>query len=106
LPNHTTIPLTEGAVTVGRDSPGVIGGVLQYFPHVHREHLKLNVRADSLDYTVPKRAANPVFQYYPGNDEPERLDLDTPIALDAQVDNERVFCLGQCCFIRIDRGEA
>jgi hypothetical protein len=106
LPNHAVVRLNPGLVRVGRASEGTIGDVLQYFPHVHREHLSLNVHNTTLELKVPKKVTNPVFLYSPESPEPGRLEPGGSVALDDTVSNTCIVCLGQCCFIKIDRGEA
>lgn len=107
LPNHVVVPLAEGSHDIGRKSGGEVGAVLCLFPHVSRVHLELNVTPRSLEvYPLPN--TNPVFTF----DEASGSGTDPrePILVEAGLTvlpgQGRTFCLGQCCFIRIDRGEA
>lgn len=107
LPNHVRVPLPEGVLQVGRETDGIIGVVLSLFAHVHRHHLTLAVKPDTITVQVPK-GKNPVFEF------PEHVDVNDPATAFAPrevrvrqlgTSDAVTLCLGQCCFIRIDRGE-
>lgn len=110
LPNHVTVPLNDGEFLVGRATEGLVGQVLQLFDTVSREHLRLNVTADHLEVILNPTATSPTFEYAaPDAGQPE---LATPRPLKPNrvralsTSDSLTLCLGQCCFIRIDRGEA
>lgn len=109
LPNHAVVPLQVGKLELGRATPDPIGPVLQLFQHVSRHHVTLNVTEEMVNVYVAQTANNPVFTVSGGSSlgAAERYQLK-PITRLASIDTGRqlTLCLGQCCFIRIDRGEA
>lgn len=112
LPNYTVVPLpvTGRALVVGRSSEGPIGRVLQLFEHVSKSHVTLEVHEDSLTILPSDAVTNPTFLF------PDTRVADDPALsqppdvlprrLSLGVEDSAVLCLGQCCFVRIDRGEA
>lgn len=108
LPNHVVVPLAEGSHHIGRGSQGMVGQVLRLFTHVHHDHLTLNVTSDGVDIIV-ERGKNPVFEYPEAVDPHAPVEASQPSELRGQRSltrhDARTLCLGQCCFIRIDRGE-
>lgn len=109
LPNHAVVPLEEGMLAVGRATLGPIGPVLQLFPHVSRHHVTLNVTEDMVMVYVAEGASNPVFTVRRASSSAssERHQL-RPVTRSASIDRhgQMTLCLGQCCFIHIDRGQA
>lgn len=109
LPNHVPVPLPEGHIAIGRQTPGPIGSVLQLFEHVSRHHLDLDVTPEELRVS-PVADTNPVFTFADGGDlarpetafHPRRMSHTESVAPHETL----TLCLGQCCFVRLDRGEA
>lgn len=112
LPNHTIVPLevTGRPLVVGRASEGPIGRVLQLFAHVSEEQLTLEIRDGSLTIFRSEEATNPTFEFPATNDANDPALQNPPVILPRRRDlraGEAVeLCLAQCCFIRIDRGDA
>jgi len=112
LPNHTIVPLevTGRPLVVGRASEGPIGRVLQLFGQVSQEQLTLEVRDDSLTIFRSERATNPTFEFPAAVDANDPLLQSPPGVLprrrDLRAGESVELCLAQCCFIRIERGEA
>ena len=110
LPNHAIVPLEIGKLELGRATRDPIGPVLQLFQHVSRHHVTLNVTQDVVMAYVAESAGNPVFAVREddsGASAAERYQLRS-VTRSTSIDKagRMTLCLGQCCFIRIDRGEA
>lgn len=111
LPNHVRVALEDGAIRIGRESDGITGEVLQLFSQVSREHLLLEVRPETLRVRVDDDK-NPVFLYRDGEptlaqrNRPSVLEPGRIETLQADSGTSLTLCMGQCCFIKIDRGEA
>lgn len=110
LPNYATVPLEVGKLDLGRATHDPIGPVLQLFQHVSRHHVTLNVTEEVVTVYVAQGAGNPVFTVRedPSRDEAAERFLLKPVTRSTSIDRtgQMTLCLGQCCFIRIDRGEA
>lgn len=111
LPNHLRLPLVNGSYAVGRSSRGVLGDSLRLFGQVSKHHLTLEVATDILRvYVLPEK--NPVFTQ-PAGDSVDRAQLGLtellpgePVVLRAGDGDAVTLLIAQCCFLKIDRGEA
>lgn len=112
LPNHMAMTLGDGLFTLGRATAGLPGQVLELFSQVSREHLNLEVLPDTLRVWA-LADKNPSFAY-PASEasspddqlHPTLLQPGDPVVLRAGGTDSLVVQLAQCCFIKIDRGEA
>ena len=100
LPDFSVVPLATGTHKIGRGStlPG-IARVLGFFPDVSRVQLELDVTSQTLEVHVPRRSHTSVFRV--------NGDKFSPIKTQMMgMGDAWTLCLGQSCFVRIDRGVA
>ena len=99
LPDFSVVPLATGKHEIGRGSTlPAIAQVLRRFADVSRAQLELDVTSQNLEVHVPRRST-PVF----------RVNGDQFTEIKTQMmgmGDAWTLCLGQSCFVRIDRGVA
>jgi|JI9StandDraft_1071089.scaffolds.fasta_scaffold196984_2 hypothetical protein len=100
LPDFSMVALPTGSHTIGRgDVHPAIARVLRLFPDVSRAQLELDVTTDFLEVHVPSTSRTLVFHV--------QGDQFTQIVTQAMSPSDAwTLCLGQSCFVRIDRGVA
>lgn len=100
LPDFSVVPLATGKHEIGRGSTlPDIAQVLRRFADVSRVQLELDVTSQNLEVHVPRRSHTPVFRV--NGDQFTRIKTQMMGMGDAWT-----LCLGQSCFVRIDRGVA
>lgn len=100
LPDFSVVALSTGSHAIGRGaSHPAIARVLRLYPDVSRAQLELDVAKDFLEVHVPSTSRTLVFHV-----EGEQF---TQIVTQAMGPGDAwTLCLGQSCFVRIDRGVA
>lgn len=100
LPDFSVVPLAKGTHVIGRGGAQPdIARVLRRFADVSRMQLELDVTSQTLEVHVPSPSGTSVFRV--DGDQFTQIKTQTMGLADAWT-----LCLGQSCFVRIDRGVA
>jgi hypothetical protein len=103
LPNFDVVTLANREkYLIGRQSDDPIGPILQLYGTVSREHLWININDDGSNLTVSpvKDTVTRVFTSSPKGPPPKLTRAMTLTAVNPSL----IMCLGQGCFMKIDRG--